>query len=759
MKKNIFLIISLCSCAVSAASYYVNAATGNNSNDGLSKEKPFAGIGHAAGLVKPGDVVNVAPGVYFEQPQLMRYGTKGKPIIFRAEDCAPDQTVVTAADPDFRNGKRSWKLENPDLQLYSIDFTRNPARILYSGYDLFPYSSLDGLKTFTLKNNYPGIESGFFFDASAKRLYVRLRADGKYGSSDPGKHQLAVAPPNAGGYNGHHLHKPEHSIFYLPKNGDCNIILDGFTLETPGAAGVLTYADGLVVRNVTFKGCRFGVGGVARKEHNPSGIFVENCLYYSRNIFTEMRETIDKHPDRTDFYWWQRKGVNSDSAFMKNYETSIAFGNGTDWHIRNNQFFDVFEGMSCWGLNSSHGAQIYGNDFRRIVDNAIETENHNKNMRIYFNYFEDIFEPLSHQPLGGLPFPGPVFIYRNIVNRTPGAEKIWPHKIHHPGVFKIGAQKQNWEKKHMGGTSPDRQDSRISKRFFFVDYPGFLAFNNTIESPGSNILSTPQPVIGENAREHVNFRFFNNIFICDGFHRYSAWRGSLIEFFSNAEVYSKAAVEHRKIAAGQDGVTLEKLQLNEFILPADSKLRNYSRTTMGEIDAASDLGAIPYGFKWQLAAGPGNGPKEFSKFQQQVRYEPTFIRTMGPVPGLWGVYLPEGEKQIELTGPFDKLSMTLRFPNEPEKVKLLDIPNRLQLTVEGAKLLFTLDGGKNCETTLPVLSPALWQTLVLTTRNGKLTVELNGTPLMLTGNTESASLSASKVTVNISRIPIFDIQL
>ncbi len=741
--------------------YYVGN-DGRDDNDGLSRGKAFATLQSAADRVVPGDTVLVAPGVYFERPRLSRGGTREKPVLFKALDCTPGRTIVTAASPPLRRGEAVWKLEDEALQLYSTPFTHNPARILYSDCDLYPYPSLEALKSFTLKNRTPGVENGFFFDPKAGRLYVRLRTDGRFGPSDPARHTIAAAPPNAPGFNGHHIGRPEEAVFFLPGQGECGVVLDGFTLETPGAAGVVTFGDGLVVRNVTFRGCRFGVAGVMRNGHAPGGVFVENCRMDSPNIFLEMRELIEKHKDavfaiKPAIFWWQRKGVNNDPAVMKNYETGIAFGGGANWHIRDNQLYDLFEGMSCWGLNRSEGTQIYGNDFRRMIDNAIETENHNRNMRIMFNYFEDIFEPLSHQPLGGFPFPGPIFIYRNIVNRTPGAEKIWPHQAHHPGIFKIGATGRNWEHKHMGSVPVERLDSRISKKFFFVDYPGFLAFNNTFHSPGSNFLSTPQPIHGEAAREYVNFRFFNNIILADGFHVRPEWRGSLMEFYANAEIFSQAAPEHRGLAAGKEGITLDRLELKEFRLPESSPLRNRSRVTMEEPDAAADLGAIPFGFDWRLAAGPGKGAETFSPFQMKVRYEPTLIRTMGPIPGIWGVWLAEGSLPVELeSAGATGAALILRFAGEAQRSKLLELPG-LQLELEGEKLLVTSGNGAKGEISLPVLPAALWQTLECSWRGGTFTVSLNGKPLP--GKVAVPAAGEAPLRVWIGRTPLFDVEI
>ena len=61
-------------------------------------------------------------------------------------------------------------------------------------------------------------------------------------------------------------------------------------------------------------------------------------------------------------------------------------------------------------MDRAEDAQIYGNRFEKLLDNAIEVENHAKNVRIYNNVFIDMPDPISDQPLGGLPWPGPVCV-------------------------------------------------------------------------------------------------------------------------------------------------------------------------------------------------------------------------------------------------------------------------------------------------------------------------------------------------------------
>lgn len=76
-----FLLVSLAGSA-SAATYFVSP-TGNDANAG-TVSAPFATINKAASVVKPGDVVEVRGGVYYDRASIYSKGTASAPIVFRS---------------------------------------------------------------------------------------------------------------------------------------------------------------------------------------------------------------------------------------------------------------------------------------------------------------------------------------------------------------------------------------------------------------------------------------------------------------------------------------------------------------------------------------------------------------------------------------------------------------------------------------------------------------------------------------------------
>lgn len=609
----IFLVTTLLA-ALSASSFatelYVDAVKGDDAYSGTSRTQALRTIQHAADIVKPGDTITITAGVYFERPVFRQGGTKDRPVTVRADVVERGRVVISAATPEIRRGELKWKLEDEKLHLYSVPLEHNPARILYSGTDLMPYSHLRGLKNFTLLQECPGPRHGFFFVADERKLYVRLHPEGKYGSTDPNLHVMSVAPPNAPGYNGHKISRPEHANLTVDVSGSAWIVFDGITFETPSATAIFTRGDDVTVRNCWFEGCRFGVFGAGEPGEMPSRVIVENCYYHHFPAFNDVADLINEYRNtevmtKYSIFWWHRKGSYCDRELMKNYETGIAGGIGKDWHLRYNMIRNAFEGLSTWGNSWSENLRVYGNVFDKVVDNAIEAENHAKNMRVYDNVFIDVFEPVSWQPLDGEPWPGPVYVYRNLIYATPEFQQLWPWR---PGCFKLGASDRNWTKEHMGSVPLKQLIAAKSKRFVKAPGDGFLVFNNTVIMPHSNLLNTPgiSPLIdGPLPRELVNFRFFNNILVTHAFHRLDTFSGSLIEFYHNLVIASKTDAQS-KISAGLGGQVLSSIaelkladpDTGDFRLTPDSPAIGKGTQLIAPDDAMSDIGAIPFGKEW-----------------------------------------------------------------------------------------------------------------------------------------------------------------
>src|SRR5262245_15671931 len=84
-----------------ATNYFVKNG-GSDGADGLSLATAWATLGHAAGLVNPGDTVHVQDGSY-QGFYLERSGQPGNPVTFVADGSAVQITADNGTTPDGVN--------------------------------------------------------------------------------------------------------------------------------------------------------------------------------------------------------------------------------------------------------------------------------------------------------------------------------------------------------------------------------------------------------------------------------------------------------------------------------------------------------------------------------------------------------------------------------------------------------------------------------------------------------------------------------
>ena len=112
---------------------------------------------------------------------------------------------------------------------------------------------MNALSRFEAKPGIPGPRHGFYYQKQSGRLFVRLRADGKYGSPDPNEQIMAVSPPVRPQGD---EEKPDSRSFnfgLFGKPGEAlHVVLDGLTFEMPGASAVYVSGSHVTVRNSLF---------------------------------------------------------------------------------------------------------------------------------------------------------------------------------------------------------------------------------------------------------------------------------------------------------------------------------------------------------------------------------------------------------------------------------------------------------------------------------------------------------------------------
>jgi hypothetical protein len=356
-----------------------------------------------------------------------------------------------------------------------------------------------------------------------------------------------------------------------------------------------------------------GLTSVQDTSKNTNRVTIENCDYSQFPAFDDMVEVIklhsndpwrgDRHKIAQRIFWWQRKGDQKEGGigYINTYETGIATNIGNDWIIRRNHIHDALEALSMWGTDHSKNLQVYENRIERLIDNAVECENRSVGLSFHHNEVVDVFEPFSWQPLRATPWPGPAYIFSNLVLTTPPIQGLWRDAGQTPGIWKLGASESNWKRKDivMAPDEPVRAGGE-----------GFLAYNNTVYCPGSVAVTRVQ----DEHRNFENFFLFNNVFVLDDIATVTTVHFSNIQFASNIGTFLKP--QHGEIGdqfVANGGLLIkgapDSLWTNpekrEFQLSKESPAIGRQRPD-SPANAYPDAGAFPFERPWTL---PPVGPQ------------------------------------------------------------------------------------------------------------------------------------------------------
>lgn len=610
---------------------HVDAAHGNDDYDGLTVAQAWRSLQRAADEVRPGDTVWVRPGVYRGAVRLFAKGTAGAPVVFRATKKARGAVIVTNAHEEIRAGERKWRLEDADLGLYSVPFDWDmPARVLYDGIDLFPFASVARLKSFTTPSDAPGPRHGYALNAESHRLFLRLHGSGRYGSSDPSQHVIAVAPPTGLQREGTLVGAPHHYCIGVLERGDAHVVIDGFTFETPGVAGVYTESDHVTVRRCWFLGCRTGIAGnyqdrlttdptgtdyfslrlsPAEQQRAAAHVTVEYCDFSQFPAYQDALEVLSSAMMRRSveadyFIYWARKDPRGLPDERYTYEIGIAARIGRGWTIRHNQIHDSFEGLSCHATWASVGLSVEDNVFERLLDNAVETEDHAKAMMVRRNVVIDALEPFSFQPLRGPPWPGPAYFLQNIIFNTPERIDVWlPPRPHPRGAFKIGIKTNNWER------NPGLR-GQARPQEFQLSPPGIIFAYNTVLWTGGRLIN-PQ---GDPHVPIHGIKFYDNVLAADYLVSRDPDQPGIysghFEFSGNAVAPATPGQPGPGQIPAEGGghlfATAAALDLDESFRPrADSPLRGAAKAVTELSLELPNIGALQPGDNWYPpAVGP-----------------------------------------------------------------------------------------------------------------------------------------------------------
>lgn len=712
------LYVSLfCAMATTAyaAEYYVDGKRGNDTSNG-SSSAPFATIQRAADVVQPGDTVIIRSGIYYENVHLETNGTKEAPIVFKAEKFKRDAVIITGADRDIAEHKKQWTLEDASLGMYSIPLDYPIYRMTANDVQVVEYTSLTGLKTYTYNandNGYagyaPGYEHGFFYDSTNKKLYVRLGNDGCIETDDPNSDKITIhltRTPTSntsnwknnsyGGQGQAAITGTGSFLFGVTTEVSSNVVISGITFKMPAVAAVWARCHDLTVSNCWFIGCIEGVRGGCAATSDPTfvseNIIVEHCFYTNYPIYQDALELAKKYMNdpvarcievdengkiitdangkissastlaKSMWFWHSKSGMTC------NYEGGgIVCYIGDNWTIRYCQIEEQLDGFSSFGnfsywygykgsvrQNPAKNITIYGNKFDKILDNAIEMEDHVQGMEISYNEFTNQMSPFSWQSLEGVPYPTNIKIHHNVVYNSP--EESWfvssarnhitqdgnKYTLANPqyfGLFKLGIKDTAFDKIWMKEENFPKDANGNLLDSVRPDDDGVRVWNNTFIFPNA-AFEENVGALGGGLDNDSNFEFKNNIInviVCAQSGRYKGGfvRGQAYTYgrgvkFSNNMLVSGLNIEGAKywgdideewdvpsIAYANEPIDdngLYKKSIDEvgfkdwrnenFELTADSPARGAGVQLECTDESTVDMGAIPYGEKWTLTAGP-----------------------------------------------------------------------------------------------------------------------------------------------------------
>lgn len=408
--------------------YYVDAAAGNDQNDGKSAT-PWKTIGHAVRQLKAGDTLYLKGGVYYESVYLALQGKADAPITIRS--VPKEQAIIdggireffaSPADtwepiPDSKIGEYRSKRTYPNLRDVLGSFgdsmiglqTYYHAKDMRSTNELVDWEDEAKKDQADIKPLYCG--PGVWYDAESGRIHIRLAhtnvpaplqiAMRQYrGETDPRKLPLVIAPFSSIPLKvdgGKHLRFEDLIIrgagyTAVELNHGMDIVFDNVTVWC-GAYGMQ------VSRTVDFKLLRSGLyGNVAPWTFRSDGSKRDYPGRPHRNI--------------------SRLNTHALLEIDSGRESSVyATPQNDRWEIAWSEFADAHDGLYLGAIN----VKFHHNLIENLQDDGIylspmyhrhRLDKFDPEIHIYQNYFGGMLTALA---FGGTETEtrDKVFIYRN----------------------------------------------------------------------------------------------------------------------------------------------------------------------------------------------------------------------------------------------------------------------------------------------------------------------------------------------------------
>ena len=229
--------------------YYINAAIGNDKNNGLAPETAWKTIGrafdHYSGRPAPGDVILIASGVYRERLWIIANGTVENRIIVGPYG---DGEVTI----DASNKIEGWTLHSD--KIYKANCPFNPIAVVMDEKPLFPELSLEKLG-----------KDKWYYDTKTKTIFIYIH-DG----NNPTTHDIGILEDN----------EYQEGIFL---NQTSYVTLYGLTVKYAGGHGISVLGSNNYIEkcNLKFNG-KAGITVWSYEDTISSNVeVIKNHIYHN----------------------------------------------------------------------------------------------------------------------------------------------------------------------------------------------------------------------------------------------------------------------------------------------------------------------------------------------------------------------------------------------------------------------------------------------------------------------------------------------
>ena len=263
--SSLIAALGLLICAPASATEYFVAKHGDDNKPGTSKAEAFATVQKGIDALKPGDVLTLAPGEYFESVERADLGTKDAETIIRAEISG---TVTLRGD---RPAPKFARVPGTKFT-YAADFD-------YQG-QVPVVNEIDTLATLSRMPNAAELDfvpGTFYHDTAAKKLYV---ASSDRTPVDDHRYSVDVLPKD-----GLYLLNPKRvTIEGLAFTGFSSMEVIHYRRGTSGGVWglFLCYPNGCIVRDCKAYLNGWGIG-INSELSAEGGNVIERCESWGNN--------------------------------------------------------------------------------------------------------------------------------------------------------------------------------------------------------------------------------------------------------------------------------------------------------------------------------------------------------------------------------------------------------------------------------------------------------------------------------------------